>query len=406
MTFLNGLIEIPSIFILILSIFCIVIFGYLLGSISFSGIKLGTSGVFIVSLLFGMFFYSTLERCLMIGEQSYISNALKIVENLGLVLFATSVGLIAGPTFFSNIKTHYKSYVLIALLIVISSSVACIVCYWMGKNNNSNPKEYAALLIGILSGALTSTPAFSAVKATVNPTYEAAVTTGHGIAYLFGVVGVVLFVQYIPTKIKDEKVVTQIETSKEKNLANKPKEIDEFGISIIAFAIALGLIIGNIKIPLSSNGLNGSCFSLTATGGCLLAGILCGYLINTSLFNFYVDKRTLNIFREFGLVLFLIGSGIAGGEKFFAYFKVVYFINGIFMTIVPLFTGYYFARKILKLNVYDTLGAITGGMTSTPALGALIKATKTDEVINAYAATYPVALISIVLVSQVLVLIL
>ena len=42
-------------------------------------------------------------------------------------------------------------------------------------------------------------------------------------------------------------------------------------------------------------------------------------------------------------------------------------------------------------------------MTSTPALGTLINTAGTDDVASAYAATYPVALIAVVLVSQFLV---
>ncbi len=39
-------------------------------------------------------------------------------------------------------------------------------------------------------------------------------------------------------------------------------------------------------------------------------------------------------------------------------------------------------------------------MTSTPALGTLIHVAGTEEVASAYAATYPIALVAIVLVSQ------
>jgi putative transport protein len=42
-------------------------------------------------------------------------------------------------------------------------------------------------------------------------------------------------------------------------------------------------------------------------------------------------------------------------------------------------------------------------MTSTPALGTLINVAKTEDVAAAYAATYPVALIAVVLVSQFLI---
>ena len=55
---------------------------------------------------------------------------------------------------------------------------------------------------------------------------------------------------------------------------------------------------------------------------------------------------------------------------------------------------------MLKLPLFNNLGSITGGMTSTPALGTLIHVTGTEDVASAYAATYPIALIAVVLVSQ------
>ena len=80
------------------------------------------------------------------------------------------------------------------------------------------------------------------------------------------------------------------------------------------------------------------------------------------------------------------------------------FVYGAFMTIVPMLVGFFIAAKLLKLQLLNNLGSITGGMTSTPALGALISVAGTDDVATAYAATYPVALVSIVLCSQFIVL--
>ena len=57
-------------------------------------------------------------------------------------------------------------------------------------------------------------------------------------------------------------------------------------------------------------------------------------------------------------------------------------------------------RQFIKLPLFNNLGGITGGMTSTPALGTLINVAKTDDVASAYAAAYPIALIAVVLVSQ------
>ena len=99
-------------------------------------------------------------------------------------------------------------------------------------------------------------------------------------------------------------------------------------------------------------------------------------------------------------MLFLIGAGVAGGAKFVEYFKPIYFIYGIVMTILPMIVGFLFAKYVLKLSLLNNLGSITGGMTSTPALGTLINVAGTDDVASAYAATYPIALIAVVLVSQ------
>ena len=67
--------------------------------------------------------------------------------------------------------------------------------------------------------------------------------------------------------------------------------------------------------------------------------------------------------------------------------------------------GFLFAKYVLKISLLNALGSITGGMTSTPALGTLIQTTGTDEVAAAYASTYPIALIVVVLCSQFLILI-
>lgn len=62
--------------------------------------------------------------------------------------------------------------------------------------------------------------------------------------------------------------------------------------------------------------------------------------------------------------------------------------------------GYIVASKVLKLRIFNTLGSICGGMTSTPALGTLISVTGTDDVASAYAATYPIALVCVILANQ------
>lgn len=409
MSIFGGVIAVKGIAFLMFSVLAITAVGYVFGRITIKGVSLGTAGVFIVALLFGVIFSNQLNATVVqtVGEEavSIASNGLKIVEQLGLILFVTSVGFIAGPSFFKNLKQNYKSYILLGLIIILAGGVSCIACYYIGKGSETNSKEFVAILAGVLSGSLTSTPAFAAAKATL-PEYEEAIAVGYGIAYLFGVIGVVLFVQLIPKLTKanmDEEraKIQSVDTGKEKKeYKGKLITMDSFGIMAFALAALIGIVVGAIKVPLSSKGLAGSTFSLTTTGGALLTAIVFGHFGHIGPVNVKIEKRVLEVFREFGLVLFLIGAGVAGGSKFLEYFKPVYFIYGIVMTILTMVIGYIFAKYVLKLSLLNNLGSITGGMTSTPALGTLINVAGTDDVASAYAATYPIALIAVVVVTQ------
>lgn len=408
MELFGGVLSIKSVTFLIFSVFLVAAVGYGLGRIKIKGVSLGTAGVFIIALLYGCFFYNTLSSQFTVdidGQSAgYVINALKIIENVGLVLFVNSVGFLAGPGFFHNLKKHFKSYVVLSVVLVVTGGLTCAGCIMIGQNfTDLNNREFTAMLVGLLSGSLTSTPAFSAAKATVEPQLEDLVTVGHGIAYLFGVIGIVLFVQIIPKLLKadmacERAILAADNPGKKDDGEQKKKYIQLDGFSFLPFcaAAALGIIIGSFKVQN---------FSLTITGGCLLVSLLLGHFGHIGRVSIVPSDRALKVFREFGLMLFLIGAGIAGGANFVKYFNAIYFIYGIFMTVIPLTVGFIFAKFVLKMKLLDSLGAICGGRTSTPALGTLINTAGTEDVAAPYAATYPVALVSVVIVSEVLILI-
>ena len=404
MSLFGGVIPITGITFLVFCVFLVAAVGYGIGRLTIKGISLGTAGVFIVALVFGCFFYGDLEAQL----PEYTTNALKIVENMGLILFVASVGFIAGPKFFSNMKKNFTSYVLLGLVIIVTGGLVAVGCVYVGKMMGETDMErLSAITSGLFAGALTSTPAFSAAKASVaTPELEQLVSVGYGIAYIFGVIGVVLFVQLLPKLLKvnmDEeraKLVAAEEAVVSKKSAKKLINLDDFGIAPFAIAAIIGIFIGMIKIPLSAKGLDGTTFSLTTTGGCLLTALVFGHFGRMGRINLMPSLTTLKVFRELGLMLFLIGAGISGGARFVQEFKIDYFVYGIFMTIVPMIVGFIFAKYVLKISILNILGSITGGMTSTPALGTLIHVAGTEDVAAAYAATYPIALVAVVLVSQ------
>jgi putative transport protein len=76
---------------------------------------------------------------------------------------------------------------------------------------------------------------------------------------------------------------------------------------------------------------------------------------------------------------------------------------GIVLTTIPLGIGYWFAVKALKIPPIQALGGICGGMTSTPALGAITAKTDSQAPVVSYATAYPVALILMTLIAKLVV---
>lgn len=403
--------SVKGVSFLVFSLLAIAAVGYLVGRITIKGVNLGTAGVFLVALLYGALFYSFFEGQFtvmaegMAKPENYAGNVLKIVENIGLILFVTSVGFIAGPKFFGDLKRNFKTYILLGVVIIVSGALACVGCTAIALSTMDVPREdLISIMVGLFAGALTSTPAFSAAKEAVGTELADKVSVGNGIAYIFGVIGVVLFVQLIPKFLKADMAVERAKLAgadksagasgdepTETKQTRKLIEIDGFGIAPFAIAAIIGMLLGSIKF---------GAFSLTTTGGCLLTALVFGHFSHFGPIKVMPPVQTLKVFREFGLMMFLIGAGVAGGAKFVQYFQPVYFLYGAVMTLVPMIIGFIFAKFILKLNLLNTLGSITGGMTSTPALGTLISVAGTEDVAAAYASTYPIALISVVLCSQ------
>lgn len=381
--------------IVLFFIFAIMVLGYLLGKVSIKGISLGSAAIFLVALVVGHFQGVAFENIeAWAGDKAAVDTYFDMIKNLGLVLFVTAVGLIAGPGFFHNLVKNAKSYVLLGLIIILSGAGMCaIITLATGISSD--------ITVGLLSGALTSTPALSAAQEAAGAGNNVAV--GYAIAYPFGVVGVVAFVQIIPKMLKAnmEEERKKLVVADESISENEKKliKIDADGIAAFALAIAVGIVIGSIHIPLGG----GSSFTLGTTGGPLLAGLLVGHFRHIGPVDLRAEKTTLSLFQELGLILFLIGSGIEGGAGFVATLKeegVILFVWGAVLTLVPMILGFVFAKYVLKMSMLNNLGSLCGGMTSTPALGTLIKVAGTSDVASAYAATYPIALVVVVLCAQ------
>ncbi|MHC0036979.1 aspartate:alanine exchanger family transporter [Pseudoneobacillus sp. C159] len=189
-------------------LFVILTLGSVFGALSVKGLSLGSSGVLLVAMVFGHFGYQ-------------VSNA---IQQLGLALFIVAVGLQAGPRFFRMMRTNGIVFGIIGLLIVL---VAALVTIVVAKLFDFSP----ALSIGLMTGALTSTPGLaSAIHATNDPI----VSVGYGIVYPFGVIAVVLFVQLIPRFIKAD-LKKDIELSKRVRRNEESPEMMTIEVTIPSF---------------------------------------------------------------------------------------------------------------------------------------------------------------------------
>jgi putative transport protein len=153
-------------------LFLIILIGFIIGRIKVKGISLDVSAVIFVALVFGHF-----------GLLVPID-----FQYLGLVLFIFTIGIQAGPGFFSSFKKNGRQLAILASLLVASSSLLTfLVFYFFGIDKS--------LCIGLLTGALTSTPGLAAA---IDTTGSPLASIGYGIGYPFGVIGVILFVSLLP----------------------------------------------------------------------------------------------------------------------------------------------------------------------------------------------------------------
>ncbi len=400
-------------------IFLVLVLGYLLGRIKIKGVSLGSAGVFIMAIVVGIvvtFIKEPINEAFTAAfadkgaslSLSWGASTFSIVKNIGLALFVTAVGLIAGPKFFRNFKSKAVAYIVLGVVIIVSGTIVCVLVTVLDSSVD------AATATGLLMGSLTSTPGFSAAQGVFSDK-AAQVAAANGAAYPFGVLGVVLFVQLIPKffradMAKERELLLKQGAPKGADIdevggaSEEPKKkfftFDKFGLCVFSITVLLGLIIGSISFKFTDSIV----FNLTSTGGCLLAGLLFGHFGHAGKISLQVPDHTLKVFRELGLVMFLMGSGFEGGLAFLDLVSKtpIVFLYGVLMTLIPMIVGFIVAKFGFKLCLLNNLGSITGGMTSTPALGSLISVAETEDVASAYAATYPIALILLVFVPQIM----
>ncbi len=202
-----------------IALFLIICLGYMLGNIKIKGISLDISAIIFVALVFGH--YGVVMP--------------SIIEKLGLILFVYTIGIQAGPGFFDSFKKQGRTLVIMATVVIVSATLityGCIVLFHID----------VPVAIGLLTGALTSTPGLAAaIESTASPN----VSIGYGIAYPFGVIGVILFVRLYPKLLRFDIKKAEVDYESENTEAFPEIGVRHF---IVENDKIVGKSIGEMKI--------------------------------------------------------------------------------------------------------------------------------------------------------------
>jgi len=178
------------------------------------------------------------------------------------------------------------------------------------------------------------------------------------------------------------------------------KKLSDLDFLPVSIGIIIGVLIGKLSIPIF-----GFTFSLGLTGGVLLAAIILSRIGKTGNMLWNVSGSSNQLLRKLGLIFFLVAVGTDAGGHLMETLRtggISYFAAGAIITIFPMLLTMFIGHYLLKINFLVLLGALTGAMTSTPALSAVEPMTDSNGPKIAYAAVYPFALVLIIICSQIL----
>jgi putative transport protein len=182
------------------------------------------------------------------------------------------------------------------------------------------------------------------------------------------------------------------------HLGHHEKPIHETDLVTFSMGILVGLFIGYVTVK-----LGGIPLGIGSAGGLLVAGLVVGWLrMRNPLFG-RVPAAARFILMELGLLFFLTGVGLRAGSGLVEGIRsagVPLFCTGVIVTLVPVIIGVLYGRFVLKMNPAILLGAICGGLTSTPALDVINKQAKSDIPAMGYVGVYAFSNIILAIAGQ------
>lgn len=441
--------------------FLAVFTGMMFGKVKFGKFNFGVSGTLFTGLLVGWLVvkyangFEESEKAFS-SAQSFLGKGIipKDFFYLFLILFVATVGLLAAKDIGAVLKKYGVKFVVLGITITfVGAATTYGMTIFTTKVLNADITPYE--VSGVYTGALTSSPGLAAATETAtehatktvekydsmtdeektkvlkmldknltvedNQTLseeqkvafiqnaEAGIGIGHAIGYPFGVIIVIIAVNFFPKifniNMEEEKKIFDREMA-EARAASGGRVIEETSFDLVALCLAMlfGYTIGKFGFDLNIIGIN-QVFSLGSTGGVLVGSLILGYIGKIGPINFRMDSKILGIVRQLSLAFFLAIVGLRYGFKVFdalAGSGIILAVVGLVVGLVAMLVGFFLGRYVFKINWIMLSGAICGGMTSTPGLGAAVDAIGSDDPAAGYGATYPFALLGMVLFTIIL----
>lgn len=424
-------------------IFITVATGLLLGRIKIKNFCLEVSGGIFTGIFFGWLVVHISKTAQ--PDDSYYQAAQNVLQsgvissaffNFFLMIFLVAIGLTVGKNIGGIFKKYGAKFAIIGFSVPIAAMVVTLVFCLFMPQTSVNGFEMG----GMYTGAMTSTPAYGSSLDIVNELdveekYEAldesgkqkvlefigeekevnalsqkqvskfkeaastAVSLGHTVAFPVGVFVIVIMISVMPQifkiNVEEEKRLYHEELEKQpihkENVKDHPVDF-----LVIGFVVVVGMIVGDITIPLGPIGN----FSLGSAGGVLIVALIFSHIGKIGPANFRMDTKELGVIRELGLTFFMAVTGLMYG------YEVVNSLSGsgvsmavmaVVAEMVAVLISFLIGRKLFKLNWVMLSGAICGGCTSAPGLGAAITSVGDEEPTAGYGAAQPFAILANVL---------
>jgi AspT/YidE/YbjL antiporter-like protein len=173
----------------------------------------------------------------------------------------------------------------------------------------------------------------------------------------------------------------------------------------LSAGVIVGILIGLVKIPIGA----GVRIALETSGGCMVAGLLFGYLRSLHPTFGQLPSSTADFMKNFGLIAFIAVVGLSAGPKAFVTIQqqgwtLMYL--GAIVTIVPIVAAQLFGAYVLRGDLKNSqllAGSIAGGRSCTAALGSVMTASGSNAAMLTYPVTYTIAQVYLTLFGPVIV---